>query len=365
MTVPAINQLVIDRIEATARTLPLRRPIASALGSYDHVDCVVVDVHTIDGPTGCGFTACLGGAASAAIVPYIEQELTPLATGQNVLYPEALWHRLWGPNKARQRAGIGVWALSAIDIAVWDALAKAAGLPLVTLLGGYRHTVPVYGSGGWHTLSDDEMLAECREFAAKGITAYKYKIGTDRDEARTALLRREMGDDFTLLADANQRYGVREAVEVAAMLAHHGVAWLEEPVVADSVDDLAAVAERSPVPVAAGENAYLRWGFREIVERRAAAYLQPDIGRCGGVTEFRKVGALADAGGLALSSHLWHELSISLVGAFSSGWACEYAELLPEGTLTRPFEVVDGSIAVPPVAGHGVEFAHPNDIGST
>jgi L-alanine-DL-glutamate epimerase-like enolase superfamily enzyme len=346
----------IDRVDATPLRLPLARPIASALGTYTHVDCTVVHVHTHDGPTGCGFTACLGGSASSAIVPYIETELAPLAIGESVLAPEALWHRMWGPNKARQRAGIGVWALSALDTAVWDALAKYARLPLHNLLGGYRCDVPVYGSGGWHTLDDEELVAECQAYAARGITAYKYKIGTDRDEARTARLRDAMGDDFVLLADANQKYTVTEAIEVGSMLADHGVAWLEEPVVADSVDDLADVAERSATPTAAGENAYLRWGFREIVEKRAAAFLQPDIGRCGGVTEFRKIGALADASGIALSSHLWHELSISLVGAFSSGWACEYAELIPAGTLTREFDVVDGCIRVPDVPGHGVEF---------
>lgn len=351
-----MEDLTIAGVEATALRLPLARPIASALGEYRHVDCTVVDVHTRNGPSGQGFTACLGGEAGPAVAHYVRAELAPAVAGRSILGPEALWHRAWGPNKARQRAGIGAWGLSALDTAVWDALARHAGLRLCTMLGGYRDRVPVYGSGGWHTLTDDELVQECQDFAAQGIKAYKYKIGTPRDEARTAGLRDAMGDDFVLLADANQCYRVREAVAVGEMLADYGVAWLEEPVVADSVDDLAEVAERSPTPTAAGENAYFRWGFREMVEKRAAAFLQPDIGRCGGVTEFRKVGALADAAGLALSSHLWHELSISLVGAFSSGWACEYAELIPEGALGRPFDVVDGAIKIPDTPGHGAEF---------
>ena len=351
-----MEDLTIERVEAAVLRLPLDRPIASALGRYTHVDCTVVDVHTRNGPSGQGFTACLGGAAGPAVALYVQAELAPAAMGQSILAPEALWHRLWGPNKARQRAGIGAWGLSALDTAVWDALARHAGLPLCAMLGGYRDRVPVYGSGGWHTLTDDELVQECQQFAARGIKAYKYKIGTPRDEARTALLRDAMGDEFVLLADANQCYSVREAVAAGEMLADYGVAWLEEPVVADSVDDLAAVAERSPTPTAAGENAYFRWGFREIVEKRAAAFLQPDVGRCGGVTEFRKVGALADAAGLALSSHLWHELSVSLVGAFPSGWACEYAELIPHGALRSSFDVVDGAIEIPDTPGHGAEF---------
>jgi L-alanine-DL-glutamate epimerase-like enolase superfamily enzyme len=134
------------------------------------------------------------------------------------------------------------------------------------------------------------------------------------------------------------------------------VAWIEEPVLADSSDDLAEVAASAAVPVAAGENVYFRWGFREICDRRAAAYLQPDVGRCGGITEFIKVGHLADAYNLALSSHLWHELSISLVGASPSGFMVEFAELIPPDALTRPFEVDDGHIRVPETPGHGVEL---------
>ena len=345
----------IQAVEATALRFPLSRPISSALGAYTHVDATAVRLHAKDGLTGFGISAGLGGAASAAMVPYIESELAPLAVGQDALAPEALWHRLWSPNKPRMRAGLGVWALSAIDIACWDLVGKAAGLSLHRLLGGFRNDVPVYGSGGWHSLSDDELIAECRAFASQGITAYKYKIGTPRDEERTALLRREMGDGFTLFADANQRFTVAEALETTRMLADYEVAWIEEPVLADSTDDLAEVAASSPVPVAAGENVYFRWGFREICDRRAASYLQPDVGRCGGVTEFIKVAHLADAYNLALSSHLWHELSISLVGAVSAGFMVEYAELIPPDTLTRPFEVIDGRIEVPDVPGHGVE----------
>jgi L-alanine-DL-glutamate epimerase-like enolase superfamily enzyme len=321
------------------------------------MDCVTVTIHTDDGPSGFGYTMGLGGTWSSAVATYIDHELAPLAVGRDALAPEALWARLWGPNKPRMRAGLGVWALSAVDIACWDIVGKAAGLPLHTLFGGYRRHVPVYGSGGWHDLSDDELVAECEAFAAQGIGAYKYKIGSARDRARTALLRRAMGDDFVLLADANQGYTVREAVEASRMLADHGVAWIEEPVPADSVDDLAAVAAGSAVPTATGENVYLRWGFREVCVRGAASYLQPDVTRCGGITEFRRIAVLADAFNVALSSHLIHELSVTMVGASPQGWMIEYAEVLPPELFTHPFTVVDGRLHVPDVPGHGVAFA--------
>ena len=349
-------EVTIRSVEATRLVLPLARPVSSSLGTYHHLDCVLVVLRTDDGPDGCGFTTGLGGNWGAAVVTYIEQELAPLATGRDALAPEGLWHALWGPNKARMRAGLGVWALSAVDIACWDVVAKRAGLPLHRILGGHTAHVPVYGSGGWIDISDADLVAECEGFAAQGITAYKYKIGSPRDRERTALLRETMGDDFMLLTDANQRFNVREAVEASHMLADFGVAWLEEPVYADTVDDLAEVARASAVPIAAGENVYLRWGFRELCERRAAGFLQPDVGRCGGITEFRKIAALADAFNISLSSHLVHELSISLVGACPRGWAAEYMELIPDGVLAREFKVVDGFMDVPDVPGHGVDF---------
>ena len=348
---------IIKAVESTALRFPLPEPITTALSTYTHVDATAVRIHTQDGLTGFGITAGLGGSAASAIRPYIDAELAPLMIGQDALATGALWHRMWSPNKPRMRAGLGVWALSAVDIACWDLVGKTAGLPVHLLLGGFRDEVPVYGSGGWHSISDQGLIAECQGFAARGITAYKYKIGGPRDRERTALLRQEMGDGFLLFADANQRFTVAEALESARMLADHGVTWIEEPVLADSSDDLAEVAAASPVPVATGENVYFGWGFREICERRAAAYLQPDVGRCGGITEFAKIAHLAEAYNLALSSHLWHELSISLVGASRRGFMVEFAELIPADSLTREFTVSNGHIRVPDVPGHGVELS--------
>ncbi len=355
-----MTTLPIRSVDVAPLSLPLARPISSALGTYTSVEGVSVVIRT-DGATGFGFNLGLGGSPGAAMAAYIRDELSPLVLGQNALAPEALWHRMWSPNKARMRGGLGAWALSAIDIACWDVVAKTAGLPLHTLLGGFRTRVPVYGSGGWHSLTDAELVDECERFATLGITAYKYKVGSPADLRRTTTLRQAMGDDFMLLADGNQGFDVRRAVETSSMLADHGVAWFEEPVLADTVSDLAEVASRSSVPIAAGENAYFRWGFREICDRRAASVLQPDVVRCGGVTEFRKIATLAEAHNLALSSHLWHELSITLVGASPAGWMAEYTDLLPEGTWTVDFTVVDGAIEVPKTPGHGVDLAHsPN-----
>jgi L-alanine-DL-glutamate epimerase-like enolase superfamily enzyme len=364
-----LHTLEIEKVEVIPLRIPLTDSPIHRFGGDNTgragFGCIAVYLHTKDGPSGFGYTFQTGGNGTTAVAAFVRDGLAPRIVGQDALAPEALWHRLWSANKPRMRAGLGVWALSAVDIACWDIVAKVAGLPLHTLLGGYRRRVPVYGSGGLREFSDAELLAECRDFAAQGIGAYKIKIGGmgpedghSSDEGRIALLRREMGDDFVLYVDGSQNYSPSEAIEVSAMLRHHGVAWFEEPTLADSVDDLGYVASRSAVPIAAGENAYLRWGFRELCTRHAVAVLQPDVGVCGGVTEFRKVAHLAESFNLALCSHLAHELSVSLIGASSSGSSVEYAELLPPDFWVNPIDVADGHLTVPDVPGHGVDL-HP------
>ncbi|MED5580120.1 MAG: mandelate racemase/muconate lactonizing enzyme family protein [Nitrospinota bacterium] len=351
-----MEKLIIEDLEVIPLQVPLKKIFQSSLGVYTHLDVVVVKMETKYGPQGIGVTTGLGGAAGTAIVPYIKNELSPLVIGEDALSPELIWAKMWGPNKARMRGGMGLHALSCVDIACWDVLAKAAGQPINRLLGGFKQSIPVYGSGGWHTLSDEELLEEAEETVSLGCTAYKLKIGTNRDEDRISFLREKMGEDFILFADANQKYNVREAIEVSNMLAEYGVAWFEEPVIADSVDDLAALAKVSMVPLAVGENSYMRWGFRELCEKRAVGFLQPDVGRCGGITEFRKIANLADAFNISLSCHLVHEISVSLIGASPSGYMAEYMDFFKPEDITQDFSVKNGKIAVPDVPGHGFEF---------
>lgn len=320
-------------------------------------------MHTKDGPSGVGYSMEMGARPSGTVAGIVG-ELSQVVIGQDALGPEALWERIWSRNKPKLQGGVACWALSALDTAWWDVLAKSAGLPLHTLLGGHRREVPVYGSGGRRGLSDSDLVAECVGFAERGASAYKFKIGDaddaeerSSDEDRIALLRKEMGSDFTLFADANQAYDVREALEIASMLRHYDIAWFEEPVPAHSIGDLAAVSRGSAVPVAAGENVYFRWGFRELCERGAAAILQPDIGRCGGVSEFRKIAHLAESFGLALCSHVVPELSATLVGASPAGYLVEYVEHAPEDLWASPFPIVAGKLTVPDVPGHGVELS--------
>ena len=351
-----MNTGIISSINVFVLEVPFSKPIRSALGTYVGSDYVVVEIRTKDGLTGYGYTTSLDRRGTKAVVSYIENDLVPLALERDVNQPSTLWNLMWSPNKARMRGGVGLHALSAMDIAIWDACAKLHEISLTKFLGGARDQIEVYGSGGWLSLSDGELMAEAQCYAENGITEYKLKIGGERDQERVGLLRNELGDNFTLFVDANQNYTRREAIQASEWLAEYNVAWLEEPVLADCPWELEAVAAKSAVPLAAGENVYFEWGFQDLVERKAAAYLQPDIGRCGGVTEWIKIARLAEKYNLLVTSHLLHELSTCLIAASSSGYRVEFMDFFEYNPFTRDFSIRDGHIKVQETAGHGVEF---------
>jgi L-alanine-DL-glutamate epimerase-like enolase superfamily enzyme len=359
--------LEIESVEVVPLWVPLvdtpSRRFESDASTRVGLNCVGMYLHTKNGPKGFGYSLEMSSSRTSALTTIIEN-LEPSIIGMNALQPAALWDRVWKANHPKMLGGLGMWALSIIDNACWDVLAKSANMPLNTLLGGFKSIVPVYGSGGRRGLSDADLVTECVEFAKRGVRAYKFKIGDRQlagghssDETRIALLRGEMGDDFVLFADGNQNYDVREAIEVSRMLRDYGIAWFEEPVIADSVSDLAAVAAASSVPIAAGENVYARWGFKELCETRAAAYLQPDLGRCGGVSEAIKIAALADAYNLKLCTHVAPELAVSVVGAFPCGYMVEYLEHAPDDLWSEAFAIDDGFLHVPQIPGHGVDFS--------
>ena len=156
---------IISSIAVSVLEVPFDKPIRSALGTYIGSDYVVVELRTESGNTGFGYSTSLDRRGTKAVVSYIETALAPLALGQDVAQPAVLWQRMWSPNKARMRGGVGVHALSALDTAVWDAAAKIQNQPLATLLGGTRDRIDVYGSGGWLSLSDEELVSEAQGHA--------------------------------------------------------------------------------------------------------------------------------------------------------------------------------------------------------
>jgi L-alanine-DL-glutamate epimerase-like enolase superfamily enzyme len=259
-----------------------------------------------------------------------------------------------------RKKGIPVYAMSALDIGLWDIIGKSAGKPLWQLFGGHAEKVAVYGSGGFLPYSVGEIIKEAEGFIAKGCRAYKFKIGKPdimENIRRVHQVRKALGDGIDILVDANQRWDVATNIRVGNLLEEFDLYWYEEPVLADNIEECAEVAGSIPIPVATGENEYTRYGFRDLIEAGAATYLNPDIHRCGGFSEMMKIAHLAAAYDVKIAPHLVPELSTHVLASIPNGSLIEVLAGSPEDLWRDPVEIKNGMLDVSNRPGHGVEFA--------
>ena len=301
---------------------PRPKPITNGLHTYTHVDYAVVRIATDEGIEGIGLGQ--GGAIQRAVIG----QLTPLLLGQNPLNVERLWSAMWVP-KLIGRRGLTTRAISAIDIGLWDIRGKVAGLPLHTLLGGFRDTVPTYVAGGYYEEGKGlrELAAEMEQNVAMGARAVKMKVGAvpiADDVARVKAVRDAVGPLVKLMVDANCAYRHWEAIQFARRIEEHDVFWFEEPVAPDDYDGHRKVAAATIIPIATGENEYTRYGFRDLIRHDAAAILNADAKVLGGITEFMKVAALAQAYDLGIAPHGSQDVHAHLVAAIPNGAMLEF-----------------------------------------
>jgi L-alanine-DL-glutamate epimerase-like enolase superfamily enzyme len=239
----------------------------------------------------------------------IERSLKPLLVDQDPLCHEKLWDDMFWRVRGFGRKGIAFNAISAVDIALWDLKAKAFGVPLYRLLGPYTDTVPIYGSGGWTHFTEAELIAEQMGYVERGIPRVKMKLAKDFGQAeeedllRLAAVRKAVGDGVEIFVDANNGYYAKQAIAMGRRFVDYNVRWFEEPVLADDIQGLAAIAKAIEIPVATGENEYTKYGFKDLISQGGADIVQPDVGRVGGVTEWMKVAHLAHAFNLPVAPH--------------------------------------------------------------
>ena len=284
-----------------------------------------VHIQTDEGLEGLGVGN--GGRASQVL---INESLKPILIGQDPLYIEKLWDDMFWRVRGVGRKGLAFGAISAVDTALWDLKAKYFSVPLYKLLGPYTDTVPIYGSGGWTHFSIDELVAEQTGYVERGMKSVKMKVGKDfgksekEDIERLAAVRDAVGDDVEILIDANNGYYAKQAIRMARAFEPYRVGWFEEPVLADDIEGLAAVAAAIDIPVATGEHEYTKFGFRELIARGGADIVQPDIGRVGGVTEWMKVASLAHAFNLPVAPHAFQVVHLHVTCAIPNLRIVEY-----------------------------------------
>lgn len=306
--VTAVTDLSIAAVEALPCSVPLRQPVAQGLGRAVKRDTVVVKVTTAGGLTGYG--EAYNARAPLAVAQTVDTTLADLFTGMDAAETTAVWGRF----ETRVLANHGtcaacVCAMSGIDMALWDIKGKALGVPLYRLLGGSARAVPAYAGGFALGYADpDALAADAQACVAAGFRALKLRLGDTlaSDKERAVTMRAAVGEDVALLADANCRYSVDDVRDCMPVLAAARVGWLEEPFPPYRDRDWRAAAAFAALPLAAGENCYTRYDFGRLIDAGCVSVLQPDLSRCGGITEALRIAALASAAGLPVCTHGSH-----------------------------------------------------------
>lgn len=292
----------IVNVEPFILNVPLKRPIRDGTPYLDQVTYWGVPgcfIQTDDGITGTGFTGTQGG--EQLILAVIRDQYSEMLIGQDPLNTKLLWEKLhWSPLNWIGRAGVVSMAHAAVDIALWDIAAQAAGLPLCRLLGVHKPDgVPLYNTNaGWLNWTVDELLHDMAGLLEEGWSRLKMKVGNEDPRAdirRVRQVRRDLGTEFELMVDANQAWDVARATQFAHGIEDLDVTWFEEPCHPDDVWAHRLLAERIKIPLALGEVLYSKYAFRDYIVADAVHYVQVDVTRVSGVTEWLDVASLAAA----------------------------------------------------------------------
>jgi L-alanine-DL-glutamate epimerase-like enolase superfamily enzyme len=347
----------ITAIDTSLLSVPTPKPIAL---EFPHHKLVVAEISTDEGIKGLGYSLVFGGGGAEAVLAYVDARLKPLLLNEDPTHVERLWEKMYRGDRGVRRVGIAGMAISALDIGLWDITGKAAGLPLYKLWGGVADRIPAYGSGGWGKYTEKDLIGEAQKYAALGCKYYKMKIhhpDPQVNRARVEAVRKALGSGVRLMVDVNQKLDVEANLRQAALLEEFDLVWYEEPVLADDLAACAEVAQKIRIPVATGENNYTRYEFRELIERKAARYLMPDVCRANGYSETLKIGHLAAAHGVAVSPHVVHELSLQICGALSNGFLVELIDWTPPDLFEEMPQCKDGEFRISDKPGHAMALS--------
>ncbi len=349
----------------------LDTPLLFGGGPFGTFYATFVEIRSDEGHVGLG--ECIARRAPEVTTTIVDHMLAPALIGRDPRDVEGLWDgmfaqlRRWGHSR-----GFVLEAMSGVDIALHDLLARAAGLPLYKFLGGHgRDHVTCYASSVYFA-GIKEMADEAAGQIALGHTAIKVKIGRPEslggiraDVESVRAIRAAVGPRVEIMLDANSAYDAATAIRVARQLESLDIAWLEEPVYPDDVSGYELIRKNSGIPLAAGEAEFGVFGFRDLIERRAVDVLQPDIARVGGFTGARRVAALAHAYNLAFAPHtgfsggIAHLASLHLAATAPNFMTYEYfyAPNALRDVFTAPFpQPKDGTVPLPAGAGLGLDL---------
>lgn len=335
--------------------VPIRRPPVSASGAIPEAALVLFDLETDQGVTGRSYVFAFASWALAPIVG-CAQGLFAMIKG-DPLAPLDLEAKLRRQLALLDSPGLVGLALAGIDMAAWDALAQARGVPLVTLLGGTPKAIAAYNSTGLWIQPVEPLADEAMALLAEGFTAVKLRLGRDdfaQDLAAVRAVKKRIGE-ATLMCDFNQRLTVNEALRRALALDGEGLYWIEEPVRHDDYEGYARIAAETATPIQTGENLVDTFDMARAIALRSLDFVMPDVQRIGGVTGWLRAAALAHAHGIEMSSYLFPEFSLHLLGVTPT---CHWLEFMDWAAplLQEPMRVKDGFARIPERPGAGIQW---------
>ena len=348
------SRLTIRNVRARAVDVRIKQPAVTAAGTFASFPVVLIDTETEEGPFGRAYIFAYERFALKPLVLLIEA-MGALLRGQ-ALHPLAVEGFLQRRMRLVGAQGLIGMALGGIDMVMWDAAARAAGVPLAVLLGAEPRPVPAYGT--LKNMTADGAARDAAAAVRQGFSGVKVKIGggaVDADVAVIEAIRRAVGPRVAIMVDYNQVLSVPEAIARGRVLDAYGLAWIEEPTLAHDFEGHAEIARQVATPISTGESWNGVPDAMRSLASRASDYIMPDAMRIGGVTGWLRTAALAEAHGVPLSGHALPELSLPLLAATPTAHWLEYADIV-EAILQQPLVLRDGCAVPPDGPGFGLEW---------
>jgi mandelate racemase len=344
----------VKALRVRAVRVPMQPPHRTASGVVSESPLVLTDVITDDGVTGHSVVFAYTPVALKPIAELIRN--LEVLVKDEALAPAEIERKLCARFRLLGTQGLVGIALAAIDMALWDALARGLGLPLMRLLGGVERPIPAYGAVGYDGVAESVKVAE--DWAKRGYTGIKAKIGyatVQEDQAVIRAMRKAVGEKMAIMVDYNQSLTPVEAVQRLRVLDDEGLTWVEEPTLAHDYAGHAMIAREARTPIQCGENWWGTLDMQHAIDAQASDYMMPDVMKIGGVTGWLRASALAQTKGIRLSNHLWPEISAQLLCTTPTAHWLEYADWW-NAILSEPLEIRNGMAQVNGALGTGVAW---------